>query len=66
MGFRLSEGISASEFKKRFGLELKDFIEPVFSRWQKRGLAETDGENRRLTKEGLLFLNEFLAEILSI
>ncbi|MGP1602545.1 coproporphyrinogen-III oxidase family protein [Treponema sp.] len=66
MGFRLSEGISASEFKKRFGLELKDFIEPVFSRWQKRGLAETDGENRRLTKEGLLFLNEFLAEIVSI
>lgn len=66
MGFRLLEGISASEFKKRFGLELKDFIEPVFSRWQKRGLAETDGENRRLTKEGLLFLNEFLAEIVSI
>ncbi|MGP1522205.1 MAG: coproporphyrinogen-III oxidase family protein [Treponema sp.] len=66
MGFRLSEGISASEFKKRFGLELKDFIEPVFSRWQKRRLAETDSEKRRLTKEGLLFLNEFLAEILSI
>lgn len=66
MGFRLSEGISASEFKKRFGLELKDFIEPVFSRWQKRGLAETDGESFRLNKNGILFLNEFLAEILSI
>lgn len=65
MGFRLSEGISASEFKKRFGLELRNFIEPVFTNWQKRGLAETDGENRRLTKEGLLFLNEFLVETVS-
>ncbi|WP_428768396.1 coproporphyrinogen-III oxidase family protein [Treponema sp. HNW] len=66
MGFRMLEGVSDAEFKKRFGLELTDFIEPVFTRWQKRALAETDGKTYRLTKEGLLFLNEFLAEIIAI
>jgi len=65
MGFRMLQGISAAEFKKRFGCNLLSFIEPVFSRWQKRGLAETDGETYRLTKEGILFLNEFLTEIVS-
>ena len=66
MGFRMLQGVSAAEFKKRFGLELSNFIEPVFGSWQKRGLAETDGKVYRLNKNGILFLNEFLAEIVSI
>ncbi|MGI5172236.1 coproporphyrinogen III oxidase family protein [Treponema sp. OMZ 840] len=66
MGFRMLEGVNDAEFKKRFGRELTDFIEPVFTCWQKRALAETDGKAYRLTKEGLLFLNEFLVQIAAI
>ncbi len=78
MGFRLRQGISESEYFKRFGQSLEERLcgkkqtsaKGVFARWQEKGLAYTysapDGKDTfyALTGEGLLLLNRFLTELL--
>ncbi len=78
MGFRLRQGISGSEYSKRFGHSFEERIcgngqnrnDEVFARWQKKGLAYTYSAQDKsdtfyaLTGEGLLLLNRFLTELL--
>ncbi|MBQ4496764.1 MAG: coproporphyrinogen III oxidase family protein [Spirochaetaceae bacterium] len=63
MAFRTVDGADAVEFEKRFGKSI-DLIEPVFSSWCRRGLAEKTGSRYALNKQGLLLLNRFLEEII--
>ena len=63
MGFRTLEGVDISEYKSRFGGDIS-VIEPVFSEWCRKGLAQTTKERWALNKEGLLLLNCFLKEIM--
>ncbi len=63
MAFRTVDGADAVEFETRFGKSL-DVIEPVFSNWCRRGLAEKNGSRYALNKQGLLLLNRFLEEII--
>ncbi len=63
MSFRILDGADAVEFEKRFGKSI-DLIEPVFSNWCRRGLAEKTGSRYALNKQGLLLLNRFLEEII--
>jgi oxygen-independent coproporphyrinogen-3 oxidase len=70
MGLRKREGISRNVFFRRFGVPLDDCIEPALSRWKERGLAFGSGETGEadtvgLTREGLLFLNRFLGELIT-
>ena len=82
MGFRLREGVKASQYKKRFGGDLASrlgysggddkklgaFQTGVFDKWMKKKLGDveklSDDYRFYLTGEGLLFLNQFLEEIL--
>lgn len=63
MAFRTLDGADAVEFETRFGKSI-DLIEPVFSSWCRRGLAEKNGSRYALNKQGLLLLNRFLEEII--
>ena len=63
MAFRTVDGADAVEFETRFGRSI-DLIEPVFSSWCRRGLAEKAGSRYALNKQGLLLLNRFLEEII--
>ena len=66
MGFRTRKGVCAQEFFKRFGEPLEKKIgtkDGVFAAWQKNGLAQKTGTRYALSKDGLLFLNKFLAEL---
>lgn len=63
MAFRTLDGVDAVEFETRFGKSI-DLIEPVFSSWCRRGLAEKTGSRYALNKQGLLLLNRFLEEII--
>ena len=63
MAFRTLDGADAVEFETRFGKSI-DLIEPVFSSWCRRGLAEKTGSRYALNKQGLLLLNRFLEEII--
>ena len=82
MGFRLREGVKASQYKKRFGGDLASRLgysggddkkldasqTGVFDKWMKKHLGNveklSDDYRFYLTGEGLLFLNQFLEEIL--
>ena len=64
MGFRKLAGVSSSCFFERFGENITKFIEPVFSKWQQKGLAGRENDRYFLNKNGILFLNAFLTQIL--
>lgn len=79
MGFRLREGVKSSDYKKRFGGDLasrlgysktaKNLENPGhFDKWMQKNLADVEktSDDCRffLTDEGLLFLNQFLEELM--
>jgi oxygen-independent coproporphyrinogen III oxidase len=61
MGMRTTKGIDRSRFASRFGVDPLDLIPSTSSRWVDRGLLLRDAERVALNREGLLFLNSFLA-----
>ena len=67
MGLRTLRGVAREDFADRFGAPFPQKIETVFAAWTARGLARQYKHNGRhyaaLNKEGLLFLNRFLTEI---
>ena len=67
MGLRMTRGICRETYEARFGA-FPEKAEALFTAWEGRGLAlrrEKNGERfYALTKEGLLFLNEFLEALL--
>ncbi|GHV79007.1 coproporphyrinogen III oxidase [Spirochaetia bacterium] len=60
MGFRYLKGPDRRLFEKRFHRPPESLIPQTLHRWEARGLLQQD--LLALTKEGLLFLNTFLAE----
>ena len=67
MGLRMTRGICRETYEARFGA-FPEKAEALFTAWEGRGLAlrrEKNGAHfYALTKEGLLFLNEFLEALL--
>ena len=70
MGFRLRSGVSAAEYRRRFGRELAARLgaeSGLFAEWEKRGRAvrrEESGDTfYALTADGLMLLNRFLTEL---
>ncbi len=74
-GFRLLSGVSGTEFFARFGFSILDrknsegiVFSKTFEKWENRALAariSKKGDERFfLTKNGILFLNAFLEELL--
>ena len=67
MGLRMTRGICRETYEKRFGA-FPEKAEALFTAWEERGLAlrrEKNGAHfYALTKDGLLFLNEFLEALL--
>jgi oxygen-independent coproporphyrinogen-3 oxidase len=62
MGFHLRAGIGKKEFKDRFGTDILDVIGPVARTWLDRGLLADTANRVALTRDGLVFLNRFLAD----
>ena len=67
MGLRMTRGICRETYEARFGA-FPEKAEALFTAWEGRGLALRRKKNGAhfyaLTKEGLLFLNEFLEALL--
>ena len=67
MGLRTVRGVCREDFKDRFDVPFPQKVESALTAWAARGLAhyyERDGKHyAALNKDGLLFLNSFLAEI---
>ena len=71
MGLRKLNGISSLEYKEIFGKALPDHFIKLFNDWEKKGLCEiksadkTEREKRYcLSRQGILFLNRFLEELI--
>ena len=65
MGFRMTSGIAKSDFSKTFGREITDVIPETLDSWKSKGFAAETDDSIALSKEGLLFLNQFLLDTLS-
>ncbi len=64
MGLRLAEGVSASRFRSRFGLELAQVFGEELAALVERGLLTWDGRAARLTAHGRLLGNQVFMEFL--
>ena len=62
MGFRLSDGINRTDFTRRFGVDISEYIGKTLTRWEKIGHCHILPDRIYLTAEGLFFLNRFLID----
>ncbi|MCQ2604817.1 MAG: radical SAM family heme chaperone HemW [Spirochaetia bacterium] len=65
MGFRTMKGISCSDFSRIFGDVPEVFIHDTWKKWQADGSTAGDSEYMCLNSRGLLFLNQFLIDVLA-
>jgi oxygen-independent coproporphyrinogen-3 oxidase len=63
LGFRLREGVSPAEFRRRFAADLAEVLGAEGAWLFEVGILETYGERVRLVAERQLVLNEVLARI---
>ncbi|RLD33854.1 MAG: hypothetical protein DRI73_04780, partial [Bacteroidetes bacterium] len=64
MGFRLLEGIDIKHINYIFNIDIKDFLTPLFKKWDKMLLYNK--ESIFLTENGLFLLNSFLIDVASL
>ncbi len=63
-GFRTSKGVNSTDFYNRFGIKLEDVIKDKFSKYVKKNKAIISNDNYSFLPDGMLFLNQFLVDIL--
>lgn len=64
LGLRTMKGISAKEFRARFGIEMKAVYKEILKKHLELGLVETDGDLVKLTEKGIDVSNMVMAEYL--
>ena len=64
LGLRMTEGISAEEFKKNFRVPVEEAYGEVLSKLQRQGLLTRNGDRIFLTKRGIDVSNMVFAEFL--
>lgn len=65
LGLRLSQGVSAREFQKRYGKELHEVFGPPINEFVAKGLLEWKDDRLRLTRSGVYLGNNVFAGFLS-
>lgn len=66
LGLRLSEGITNSGYKARFGEDIPELYLRNAERFRDMGLLSADSKHIKLTPRGFLLSNAIISEILSI
>ena len=64
MGMRTISGINREKFRARFGADVVGLIPATIDAWIRKGLLKVKGDSLALNRDGLLFLNKFLADCL--
>lgn len=64
MGFRLLNGIDKENINTIFKMNIENYLEPIFERWQSKLIIKK--KSIHLTEEGLSLLNPFLVDIASL
>ena len=63
-GFRTSKGVNSTEFFNRFGIKLEEVLQDKFTKYVEQNKAIISNENYYFLPDGMLFLNQFLVDIL--
>jgi oxygen-independent coproporphyrinogen-3 oxidase len=63
MGLRLTGGISAESFRRRFGQGLDRLVPGLWQRWTEQGFAAPQTGSLRFTDRGLLILDTLMREL---
>ncbi|MBI5233868.1 MAG: coproporphyrinogen III oxidase family protein, partial [Deltaproteobacteria bacterium] len=58
LGLRMMEGIDLKDFEERFGIKIEESHPAAVKELTEQGLLNLDDQYLRLTKKGMLFLNE--------
>ena len=64
LGLRMTEGVTAAEFEKRFGLKMEEVYGGAIDKLADEGMLTDDGGRIRLTHRGVDVSNAVLAEFL--
>lgn len=64
LGLRLSKGISASDFQKKFVRNIREIYGTVLEKHRREGLLDMNGDTIRLTEKGMDLSNYVLADFL--
>ncbi len=65
LGFRMLEGVSFSDFKARFGVDMEQLYAKEIDKLLKAGLINKEENCIKLSSKGLIFGNEVFAEFIS-
>ncbi|MBQ3442430.1 MAG: radical SAM family heme chaperone HemW [Selenomonadaceae bacterium] len=64
LGLRMTAGISAQTFRKKFGVNISEVFGAVIAKNRQRGLLEVSGDRIYLTARGMALGNEVFADFL--
>ena len=64
LGLRMTEGVSATEFRNNFGQELYEIYGNVIKKYRTMELLEQNGDYLRFTRRGISVSNPILADFL--
>ena len=64
IGFRTSKGVNSTDFFNRFGIKLEEVLQDKFLKYVEQKKAVISNGNYYFLPEGMLFLNQFLVDIL--
>ena len=68
MGLRTLKGVAYEDFVQRFNMPFPDKFLNIFNKWHKKGLSDCEKISEKtyyyLNSEGIMFLNEFLQELI--
>ena len=64
MGLRTKHGVDLEEISKFFDIDLKKLLEPVISKWDKKGFAALSNSRLSLNKKGRYFHSSFMIDIM--
>lgn len=64
MGFRTKDGINLKEINSFFNIDIKKLLEPVISKWDKKGFITLDEHKIALNKKGRLFHTSFMLDVM--
>ena len=66
LGLRLLQGISISEFEKRFNISIWQVYEAQLNKWLKYNVLVQEGDRIKLTAYGLDVCNEVFSSFLMV
>lgn len=64
LGLRMTEGVSKSAFKEKFGEDMENVFQKPLSKFIKMGMIEENGDKIRIKRSGICVSNQIMCEFI--